>query len=556
MLRSPLLRRAARAAAIAALVLGSLGVAASPAAAAGALSVTPVTWDIVGLDSVTSQATRGDGPDRFPIGVRICNTGDATLSGIGASLAWDSVNAYITSEGPTTVSVGSLTAGQCGYAYFTAAVARDGGAYDTTRAYHVTATGTGGITARTPVGRQLYVEHLVSQNRNKVRKLTGAGGCNAGFTVCDPAPTALTLGQTYTYKLYGQTSAVYDQVESFVAFPNGILQILSATSTFSDQRGTATVPLEWDSVWGDACSWDSDPTSGTYRECTTDGSVGGDNVITYVVKAISLGTGRMKGLFYDFSGSSFHYNEDFNDASAGITITVTQPSWDLTTGVVGSGSVSRSLAGTAGCGTDCASYTDGTQVTLTATPAVGWHFAGWSGTGCSGTAVTCTVTMDRSRSVTAFFEQDPAGLNVSKGASSSESGPFTSALSIATGATVWYRVVVTNTGAQALTGLTFTDSMVDGLPETCDPLPASLATGESYTCIYSVEAADGTTVNTVTVDSDQTEPAEAEATVEASLPPTDRTGGRDPFGPIRLLLLLGVTGLAGVALALRSRAVR
>jgi hypothetical protein len=63
-------------------------------------------------------------------------------------------------------------------------------------------------------------------------------------------------------------------------------------------------------------------------------------------------------------------------------------------------------------------------------------------------------------------------------------------------------------------------------------------------------------VNTVTVDSDQTDPAEAEATVDAALPPTDLSGGRDPFAPVRILLIVGIGGLAAVAIALRFRTAR
>ncbi|MEN9800326.1 MAG: hypothetical protein RL653_4023 [Pseudomonadota bacterium] len=55
------------------------------------------------------------------------------------------------------------------------------------------------------------------------------------------------------------------------------------------------------------------------------------------------------------------------------------------------------------CPTGCnGSFAPGTQVTLTAAPSAGSTFAGWSG-GCSGRAVTCTLTMDASRSVTARF---------------------------------------------------------------------------------------------------------------------------------------------------------
>ncbi len=61
----------------------------------------------------------------------------------------------------------------------------------------------------------------------------------------------------------------------------------------------------------------------------------------------------------------------------------------------GSGRVDSSPAGI-GCSGYCsASFEDGTQVTLTATPASGSSFGGWSGGGCGGTG-TCTVTLKSS----------------------------------------------------------------------------------------------------------------------------------------------------------------
>ena len=54
-------------------------------------------------------------------------------------------------------------------------------------------------------------------------------------------------------------------------------------------------------------------------------------------------------------------------------------------------------------GGDCsASFAPDEVVTLTATPASGWHFTGWGGD-CSGTANPTTVTLDGDRSCTASF---------------------------------------------------------------------------------------------------------------------------------------------------------
>src|SRR5437016_14532419 len=66
-----------------------------------------------------------------------------------------------------------------------------------------------------------------------------------------------------------------------------------------------------------------------------------------------------------------------------------------------SGVVTSNPAGI-NCGQTCtASFTDGTSVTLTATPSSGDTFSGWSGA-CSGTG-TCTVTLNSATTVAAGF---------------------------------------------------------------------------------------------------------------------------------------------------------
>ena len=82
------------------------------------------------------------------------------------------------------------------------------------------------------------------------------------------------------------------------------------------------------------------------------------------------------------------------DANKTVTATFTIDQYALDVAVVGSGSVTKAP--------DQATYAYGSLVTLTASPAIGWHFSGWSGD-TSGTANPVALTMDRPKSATAAF---------------------------------------------------------------------------------------------------------------------------------------------------------
>jgi hypothetical protein len=84
----------------------------------------------------------------------------------------------------------------------------------------------------------------------------------------------------------------------------------------------------------------------------------------------------------------------------------------LTVVKTGRGMVTSSPTGI-DCGADCAEpYSQGTPVTLTATPTDATStFTGWSGGGCSGTS-PCVVTMDASKQVAATFVDVPQELSV------------------------------------------------------------------------------------------------------------------------------------------------
>ena len=223
----------------------------------------------------------------------------------------------------SSVPLGSIANGSCSDAYFEVEVDRGIAPYDTTRRYHITATDSvSGATGSSPQPRELYVEHLISQNRNSVTDIKLNG-------VSVPAGGSMTLmvGNTYTISLYGGTATQgYEQFEAFINFPNTIFQILSVTTTYSaDSSGYVNNPN--DKLYADACLWENDPNSPNYRSCVgvdpLTGKAGGSNVVTtYTVKILSGGgtSQTLNSLLYDFSGSSFHYNADYGVGSRIVNI--------------------------------------------------------------------------------------------------------------------------------------------------------------------------------------------------------------------------------------------
>jgi hypothetical protein len=123
----------------------------------------------------------------------------------------------------------------------------------------------------------------------------------------------------------------------------------------------------------------------------------------------------------------------------------------------GSGTVASVPAGI-DCGATCAAaFPAGTGVTLAATPAAGWVFAGWAGGGCGGTGA-CLVVLGEATAVTATFTPAPASLTVVRaglGAGSVTSAPAGIACGAACSASFTSGTTVTLTG-EAAPGSIFT----------------------------------------------------------------------------------------------------
>jgi hypothetical protein len=316
------------------------------------LTVTPISWDVVGLDSNNVNV----GPNLFLIGARVCAAQASTA--VMATLVWDTPNSFINlSPGspsvlPVSPSVVNLAAGACFDFYFNVAITRTSLAYTTTRKYRVLVTAANQWTIQTPNDRQLYVEQILSQNRNTVVSFTGS--------------TAVTVGGTYTYDLVAKTApGGYNSVTNFPFFPNTVFQVLSITTTYTNPAGGTN-----NGIWANACGYEESITSPNYRSCVgpcqyAGCGAGGTITSEYVVKILggAGSTVAVSNLITDFSGSSYHYNADFGSGINILNIVVSAAINPVT--------ASKSLSpasiklGAAGAGTATISVNNSNAVNLT-----------------------------------------------------------------------------------------------------------------------------------------------------------------------------------------------
>lgn len=273
------------------------------------LCIDPISWNVIGLDSNKAVAPNNDGPDTFMVGARACNKGATTLTNVVATYnTVGAVNPRINLADNSTLSIAEIRPDRCEDFYFNGQITRANASYFTSQGYTVTAT-SGALSAVTPANRQLYIEKLNSQNRNTVGGLFG--------------PTALQVGGIYTFNVLWSTApGGYEQLEHFVSLANTSFRLLSSYSVYDQPVAAINT-----TIYADACGWDNNFLSGTYNSCigptNYPGGKTGGNVNTYftvqILGATPVAGSQLKALIYDFSGSSYHYNSDYN-TNSGLTV--------------------------------------------------------------------------------------------------------------------------------------------------------------------------------------------------------------------------------------------
>ena len=171
------------------------------------------------------------------------NTGGSAATDVVCNFYWDSDVSYINLTGPSSLSFSSLPGGETRDFYFNVEVSRDPLSYNQHREYHIEASAFNAAPVSTSTDREVFVELLVSQNRNAVTSFTG--------------PTDVWVGQTYEYVMTGSTATNgYEQLENFINFPNTMFNIVTTFVEYGVPTGATKTQL-----YADACGWENDITS-------------------------------------------------------------------------------------------------------------------------------------------------------------------------------------------------------------------------------------------------------------------------------------------------------
>jgi len=238
----------------------------------GTLNLTKGSWDIIGLDHNNVNV----GPNQYLIQVRVKNNALTTANNVTANLTFTSTNPYIYLAANETASkyLGDIAPGATVDVFYLVEVSRNSLAYLTSRNYTVTVGGTNTGSPDT-INGTLYVEKLVSQNRNDV----------ISISVSNPTPA---IGDVIAVTVVSTTaSAGYDIVNlPLTNYNPAILQPINVTVTYGPN---------------------------TSNNVRLDAPGQTNFVSVWLFNVTGAGVTRLFGLITDRSGSSYHYNSDFGE---------------------------------------------------------------------------------------------------------------------------------------------------------------------------------------------------------------------------------------------------
>jgi hypothetical protein len=161
----------------------------------------------------------------------------------------------------TSYSGYTLAPSACVDFYYEVQVTRNSNAYEDTRRYYITATADTLATISTPRPREIFVEHLISQNRNAVTdvKLNSVSIPAGGTMSLMVGNTCHSTGREHSHPGVRATRKFYQFSQHNLS--GNLLHQLTQPLTITPDPLATTRP------YADGCNWVNDPFA-NYRSCT------------------------------------------------------------------------------------------------------------------------------------------------------------------------------------------------------------------------------------------------------------------------------------------------
>ncbi len=266
---------------------------ATQAAQTPTITITPITWDTIGIDSVyTSTTTSVIGPNRYPVGARVCS--DQPRNPLVAKFVWVSSNPtnYFDIIGPTVFTESVTASNLCRDYYFTVEVQRTSAAFDTSRLYNIQVTGqniSSAISYTNP--RFLSVVRLTRYNNSNL-------GSMRLYNPSNPTAQTFPLGSlvTYTLNVSNTNPISYSQLVNSLTQSNQLFQLVRVIGRYTNPPNSFST-----TAYTDACGWSNNQCTGPFPINFPNGVVGGNMYITYTLRAQTVGTTSLMPLIYGFT---------------------------------------------------------------------------------------------------------------------------------------------------------------------------------------------------------------------------------------------------------------
>ncbi|RPI86904.1 MAG: sortase [Chloroflexi bacterium] len=278
------------------------------ASAQPVLTIEPITWNIVSLDSEDPDS----GPNEYPIGFRVCNAIGADSANnleVTMSPVVGQTDTDINVTSPTTQLLANLPANTCHDFYYDVTINRAAGALDATKLFMVTAESDDGTSVSVDFPINIVVRGMTTSNQLQVLELDG--------------PLAVTVGQTVSYTLTATTgNLAFGSLIHFLEDSGDIFELTAVDATYQNPTGTTS-----DSTWIDACSWQLNPDAANPNTCTTTDTISGQVTVTFDMRVTGTGDSTLRAVLFGLQDTdaaddqAYLYNNNYDTDTTRLLVT-------------------------------------------------------------------------------------------------------------------------------------------------------------------------------------------------------------------------------------------